>query len=110
MSKDKIENMRTNILEYIKNKKPIFQQKYHIQKIGLFGSYAKENEHFGSDIDLILKFEDSYIESCDPWEYFIILNYLKEEISKKFMLHVDIVDEQSDSPYLEIIKKEAIYA
>lgn len=52
-------------------------------------------------MDLVLRFEDSYIASCDPWEYFNILNHLKEDISKKFMLRVDIADEQSDSPYLE---------
>lgn len=67
----------------------------------MFGSYAKENQNFGSDMDLVLRFEDSYIASCDPWEYFNILNHLKEDISKKFMLRVDIADEQSDSPYLE---------
>ncbi|MBD3842086.1 MAG: nucleotidyltransferase domain-containing protein [Campylobacterales bacterium] len=109
MSNDETKHMQKNILEYLTSQKRTLESEYHINKIGLFGSYARNSEHFGSDIDIVLKFDDSYISSCDPWEYFNILNHIKDDMSKKFMLNVDIVDEQSDSPYLETIKKEAIY-
>ena len=109
MSKDETKHMQKNILEYLTTQKKILKSQYHINKIGLFGSYAKNNEHFGSDIDIVLKFDTDYIKNCDPWEYFNILNYIKDDISKHFLLNVDIVDEQSDSPYLESIQKDAIY-
>ncbi|MEA3288819.1 MAG: nucleotidyltransferase domain-containing protein [Campylobacterota bacterium] len=109
MSNDETKHIQKNILEYLASQKKTLKSQYHINKIGLFGSYAKNNEHFGSDIDIVLKFDTSYIQSCDPWEYFDILNHIKDDISKHFLLNVDIVDEQSDSPYLETIKKEAIY-
>lgn len=109
MGNDETKNIQKHILEYLTSKKETLESQYHINKIGLFGSYAKNSEHFGSDIDIVLKFDTNYIKSCDPWEYFNILNYIKDEISKQFLLNVDIVDEESDSPYLEIIKKEAIY-
>jgi len=109
MSTDETKHIQKNILEYLASQKITLKNEYHIDKIGLFGSYAKNSEHFGSDIDIVLKFNDIYISSCDPWEYFNTLNHIKDDMSKKFMLNVDIVDEQSDSPYLESIKKEAIY-
>lgn len=100
---------KSQILGYLKSKKESFQKDLNIEKIGLFGSYAKDTNHFSSDIDLILKFEESYILSCDPWDYFDKINVVKKDMETHFLLHTDILDEQSDSTYLKEIKKEAIY-
>ncbi|AHJ13376.1 nucleotidyltransferase family protein [Sulfurospirillum multivorans] len=100
---------KEDVLSYLKLHKRKMQEEYHVEKIGLFGSYAHDSEHFSSDIDLVLKFENDYINSCDPWDYFNTLTHIKNDVSSYFALHVDIVDEQSDSPYLSQIQKEAIY-
>jgi predicted nucleotidyltransferase len=100
---------KNEILEYLKAHKQEMKQLYHLEKIGLFGSFAKDTQHFGSDIDLLIKFDTDYIKSCDPWEYFNNLNKIKSEIKGHFMVNVDMVDEESDSPYLPFIKQEVVY-
>ncbi|PIF03798.1 MAG: hypothetical protein CSA86_04650 [Arcobacter sp.] len=100
---------KETILLRLKELKPYYEKELNIEKIGLFGSFAKNSEHFSSDIDLILKFKDSYLRSCDPWDYFDKINRIKKDMENSFLLHTDILDEQSGSRYLESIKKEAIY-
>lgn len=100
---------KNDILDYLKLHKQEMQKSYHIEKIGLFGSFVKDTQHFGSDIDLLLKFDSSYLQSCDPWDYFNNINKIKSEIKEQFMVNVDMVDEESDSPYLPFIKQEVVY-
>jgi len=100
---------KNQILIYLKSKKEFFNHNLNIEKIGLFGSYAKGTNHLSSDIDLILKFKESYLLSCDPWDYFNKINNIKKDIETHFSVHTDILDEQSDSIYLKSIQKEAIY-
>ena len=41
------------ILNILKDQKKILSKEFHVQKIGLFGSYAGNLQHDGSDIDLV---------------------------------------------------------
>ena len=41
----------------LKNHKKEFKEKYHIQDIGIFGSYAKGMQKKTSDIDIMVTFE-----------------------------------------------------
>ena len=100
---------KNDILNYLKVNKSNIQKSYCVDKLGLFGSFSKNTNHFSSDIDLIIRFDENYIKTCDPWDYFDKLNAIKKDISNHFLLNVDIVDEQSSSPYLTNIQKEAIY-
>ncbi len=100
---------KNDIIDYLKTHKKQMKQSYHLEKIGLFGSLTKGTQHFGSDIDLLLKFDSEYLKSCDPWEYFNNINKMKREIKERFMVNIDMVDEESDSPYLPFIKQEVIY-
>ena len=45
---------REDILNFLKQHKRELQQKYHIQQIGLFGSFARNEATNTSDIDLII--------------------------------------------------------
>jgi len=45
------------IQELLKNHKKEFKEKYHIQDIGIFGSYAKGMQKKTSDIDIMVTFE-----------------------------------------------------
>jgi predicted nucleotidyltransferase len=75
-------------------------KKYHVQKIGLFGSYSKGTASKKSDLDFIVKFNrpdfDDYME----------LKFLLEKIFHK---KVDLVTEESLKSALNYIKKEAKY-
>jgi len=48
-----------NVLIFIQNNKEELLRKYHITKIGVFGSYARYENNAKSDIDLIVEFDES---------------------------------------------------
>lgn len=50
------------ILEFISKSKPMLRKKFHVPKIGLFGSYARQQQSASSDIDLIVEFDEKYIK------------------------------------------------
>ena len=47
------------ILDFISKSKPMLQEKFHISRIGLFGSYARNEQSNNSDIDLIVEFDEN---------------------------------------------------
>ena len=47
------------ILDYLTLNKDRFKEQYHLTKIGIFGSLAREEHTSKSDIDLIVEFEDN---------------------------------------------------
>jgi hypothetical protein len=49
---------RREILDIIRKEKPYLQKEFGLLRIGLFGSYAKDKEHPGSDIDLLVELSE----------------------------------------------------
>ena len=47
--------MRNSTLELIKEKYPYLSDEFGVEKIGIFGSVAKETERKDSDIDIVVK-------------------------------------------------------
>ena len=47
------------ILSFISKNKPMLQEKFHISRTGLFGSYARNEQSNNSDIDLIVEFDEN---------------------------------------------------
>jgi predicted nucleotidyltransferase len=70
------------IIAYLKAQKETFAQKYGISKIALFGSYARGENGFDSDIDIAIETKLS--------DYFLLYD-LKEELENFFHNKVDIV-------------------
>lgn len=52
-----------NSVETIREKleiyKPILAEKYRVNEIGIFGSYARGNQKMDSDVDLLVDFSES---------------------------------------------------
>ncbi len=48
---------REVILSILKDKKSVLKDQFHIDRIGLFGSYSLNAQTPGSDIDLAIEFE-----------------------------------------------------
>lgn len=46
---------KEDIISFISAHKTEFEQKFGVQKIGLFGSYARGESYEGSDIDIVVK-------------------------------------------------------
>lgn len=71
-----------------------------VKKIGLFGSYLKGEQKRGSDIDLLVEFDD-----INARDYFGVWLYLENIFRRK----VDLVIESDLKPAVKYVKKEAVY-
>lgn len=81
---------RAEIFKILENNKSLLQ-KFRVKKIGLFGSYSKEDQNSASDIDLIVEFEEKTFDN------FIDLSFALESI---FKTKIDLLTEKSISPYI----------
>ncbi len=96
---------RDQILDFLTQNKKLFRDKYHIDKIGLFGSYARGEQNNKSDLDLLVEFEEN---TQDLYELKI---QIKEFFKTQLGLEVDICREKYIKPRIKkAILKEAIYA
>lgn len=80
-----------------------------IDKIGLFGSFAKGNANTLSDIDVAIKIQKSYLKEHDAWEYFKLIDTIKKELISKFSRNVDVYDLDSSGNIKNQIGKDVIY-
>lgn len=91
---------RTVILGVIEKNRPEIE-KFGVKRIGLFGSYLKGNDKRGSDLDVLVLFENPTFD-----------NYmgLKSMLERLFHKKVDLVMENTLKPALRYVKKQAAYA
>jgi len=91
-----------DILHYLAQHKVEFQEKYHIEKIGLFGSYARGEAHADSDIDIVIDLKKTTL---------FALVGIKEDIESYFQTHVDIIQyrERMNSFLKRRIERDVIY-
>jgi uncharacterized protein len=76
---------------------PVLKEKFNVDSLEIFGSYARGEQSRRSDLDLLITFSAPY---C-LWD----LLDVKEFISKKLRLKVDLVPKDSIKP---MIKKQII--
>jgi predicted nucleotidyltransferase len=93
---------KKRLLTELKRFKVIHQQKYGIIELGIFGSFAREEETTLSDVDIVLKTET-------PNLFNIV--HIKEDLEKQLCLPVDIVRlREKMNPFLrKRIDNEAVY-
>jgi len=90
------------ILDFLTTHKKEIQDKFALTRIGLFGSYAKDNANQNSDIDIV-------IESTK--KDFFLREDLKEYLEKSFNKNVDVGYLDSFRKYYKSkIEKDIIYA
>jgi len=95
---------KEDILEYLRINKSEFQNKFGVIKIGLFGSFARDEQNENSDIDLAIELEK---DKKNLKNFFAF----KRELEKRFNKKVDIGIENTLKPIVkEYVKKEIIYA
>ena len=94
----------TQVLAYLASNKMRLQREYHLTKIGVFGSIARNEQMDDSDIDLIIEFEDNTDDLFD------LKQKLKAEIMNEFNVSVDICREKYIKPvFRKQILSEAKY-
>ena len=90
---------------FLVQNKNLFRDKYHIIRIGLFGSYARDEQNIDSDIDLLVEFEDN------TQELYELKLQLKDFFLKTLGMEIDICREKYIKPrFKKQILKETIYA
>lgn len=93
---------KTIVLNFLRAHKDELALKYGVEKIGLFGSYAKDQQHDGSDIDLAILSNN---------KDFFVREDLREYLEKNLGVPVDVgYIDSFRSYYREQIDKEIIYA
>ncbi len=87
----------TGILSFVQIKKKVAEvaHKYNIEKVFLYGSYAKGLATESSDIDLFM------ISSIDDIEYFGVIEDFREALNKK----IDLLSNKTIKPFSEIEKE-----
>jgi predicted nucleotidyltransferase len=96
---------RDQILSFLSQNKKLFRDRFHIIRIGLFGSYARGEQNLNSDIDLLVEFEDNTQDLYD------LKIQLKDFFKKNIGLEVDICREKYIKPRIKnSILKETVYA
>jgi len=93
---------KNEILNYLKEHSAEFRSKYAVEKIGLFGSYAREEATQSSDIDIFVHMKPSMFDMIA----------VKEQIEEDLHTRVDIIREHKNIKpfFLDMIKKDLIYA
>ncbi len=96
---------KEEILLYLsKNKSQLFR-KYHLIKIGVFGSIARDEQNQQSDIDLLVEFETGTPNLSQ------VKKELRDEIQAQFNISVDICREKYIKPiFKNQILSEVKYA
>jgi uncharacterized protein len=95
---------REDILNFLKENRIRFRKEFHISKIGLFGSYARNEQMQNSDIDLIFEFDEN------ANHLFATKETVRQLISNQFGTNVDLCREKYIKSYFkESILKDAIF-
>lgn len=94
---------KEEILKTIKKELPSLKKKFKVRSIGLFGSYAREEQTTVSDIDMLVEFE----VPVGFFKFIELENYLSAKLGAK----VDLVTPDALKPLIKPhIMEEAVYA
>lgn len=83
------------IREKIHEQLPLLREKYHVKKIGIFGSFVRGEQKKGSDLDILVEFE----APIGFFDFIRLENLLSRSLRKK----VDLVSKRAIKP---AVKKE----
>jgi predicted nucleotidyltransferase len=91
---------KTEIISFLKSHKNEFKEKFGVEKIGLFGSYARNEANENSDIDIVIESNQKDFENREKLRIFLesyfgisvdigylssLRGFIREEISKELV-------------------------
>ncbi len=90
------------IIDILRRRDREIKERFHVKKIGLFGSFARGDENESSDVDIMVEFEEPTFNN------FMNLAFFLEDL---FGRRVELVTPDSLSPYIaSYVKKEVVWA
>jgi predicted nucleotidyltransferase len=94
---------KQEILTYLKTQKNLLREKYHVRRVAVIGSFARDEQSATSDIDLLLDLEGTA-------NIFEIKRTLKKQFEQNLGRPVEFASERYLKPYYKAeILREAIY-
>ncbi len=84
---------KEEILLFLKENKPFLQQRFHVEKIGLFGSFSTETATRESDVDILVSMPSSFDD------YYALKEFLESNLKRN-------VDLGMEKTLRHMIKKE----
>jgi uncharacterized protein len=73
------------ILTFLRENRSLLRQQFGVQKIGLFGSYARDEATGASDIDIAVE-----LESTNSFRsFFLLLHFLEDKLHHKIDLGIE---------------------
>ena len=93
---------KNKLLNFLKQYKKEHTDDYHLKKIGIFGSIAREDEHKLSDIDIVVEFSKPNL---------FVQAGIMEDLKEKFKVNVDVIalSNQTNQKLLKRINQDVIY-
>jgi len=76
----------------LRNYKSLLKDKYHVNTLGIFGSYVRNEQAGDSDLDILVDF-------TAPISLFEFID-MEEELSELLHLKVDLVSRNALKPYI----------
>jgi len=81
------------LLRQLRSMLPDLRVRYGVRSLGVFGSYVRGEQGPGSDLDLLVEFDDR------PLSLFDFVR-LENEVSDALNLKVDLVEKRALKPYI----------
>jgi predicted nucleotidyltransferase len=95
---------KKDLIDFIRQNKEYFRRELYVEKIGIFGSFARGDQKENSDIDLLVEL------GKDTPDIFTVKEKLRNAFTSRFHLDVDIAREKYLKPYAKkIIAHEVEY-
>lgn len=95
---------RQEIIAYIESHREQLRTRFHVRKIALIGSFARDEQTPESDVDLLLDLEEGTAG------IYQLKRNLKDELERQFGRPVELASERYLKPYYKKqILQEAIY-
>ena len=93
------------IIRFLKTNKKYIQKQFHCREIGLFGSFARNEQNENSDVDILVDFEP---ETPDLYE---TEKKLKGYLQNHFNRKVDICTRKWIKPvFKKMVLNDTVYA
>ncbi len=84
---------QSNILATLKELQPMFK-KEHVNLLGLFGSYSRDEAKEDSDIDILIETTPEFLAKYKGWDASVKLDELRDILKDSLGKDIDIVDKQ----------------
>jgi len=87
------------ILDFLKAHKEEFLEKYQIEKMAIFGSYARDDAHKKSDVDIVYQLRSGAVLSFEQYLE------LEEMLKNAFGIKVDLINSKKLNPLIKLYAK-----